>query len=176
MRSQAKVINFGLLYGMGPQRLARETGLTIPEAKDFIERYFASFPTVRDWLDATVETAKERGYVETLLGRRRQLPDLNSKNSRLRSFAENAAVNTPVQGSAADIIKLAMLRVEDALEAAGLERELLLQVHDELLFEVPESQLEAATGVVVEAMEGAIQLAVPLAVEAGSGATWLEAH
>ena len=91
-------------------------------------------------------------------------------------FAENAAVNTPVQGSAADIIKLAMLRVEDALEAAGLERELLLQVHDELLFEVPESQLEAATGVVVEAMEGAIQLAVPLAVEAGSGATWLEAH
>lgn len=176
MRSQAKVINFGLLYGMGPQRLARETGLTIPEAKDFIERYFASFPTVRDWLDATVESAKEKGYVETLLGRRRHLPDLNSKNSRLRSFAENAAVNTPVQGSAADIIKLAMLRVEDALEGAGLERELLLQVHDELLFEVPEAQLEAATRVVVETMEGAIRLAVPLAVEAGSGATWLEAH
>lgn len=176
MRSQAKVINFGLLYGMGPQRLARETGFTIPEAKDFIERYFASFPTVRDWLDATVESARERGYVETLMGRRRLLPDIDSKNSRLRSFAENAAVNTPVQGSAADIIKLAMLRVEDALTGAGLQSELLLQVHDELLFEVPTSELEAARRVVIEAMEGAMDLAVPLAVEAGSGSTWLEAH
>ncbi len=176
MRSKAKVINFGLLYGMGPQRVARETDMTVPEAKEFIERYFAAFPTVRDWMDRTLETARETGYAETLMGRRRRIPDIDSKNPRQRSFAENAALNTPVQGSAADIIKAAMIHMEPALAEAGLAAQMLLQVHDELLFEVPMSELEVTTKVVVDVMEGAIDLAVPLSVDCGTGANWLEAH
>jgi DNA polymerase-1 len=176
MRSQAKVINFGLLYGMGPQRVARETGLSVPEAKRFIERYFESFPSVRAWMDRLLAEARQKGYVETILGRRRRIPDLDDRNSRVRSFAENAAINTPVQGSAADIIKRAMLAVEPALEKAGLEAALLLQVHDELLFEVPASQAAAAAEVIRAAMEQALPLSVPLLVECGQGRNWLEAH
>ncbi|MDE0913979.1 MAG: DNA polymerase I [Planctomycetota bacterium] len=176
MRSQAKAINFGLLYGMGPQRLARETGLTLLEAQSFIQRYFAAFPRVREWIDATLEGARENGYVETLLGRRRTIPDINSENQRARAFAENAAVNTPVQGSAADVIKLAMIGLEERLAASDLAGEMLLQVHDELLLEVPASELEASTDMVRECMEHAIDLDVPLKVEFGSGRNWLEAH
>jgi DNA polymerase I len=176
MRSKAKVINFGLLYGMGPQRVARETDMTVPEAKEFIERYFAAFPTVRDWMDRTLEAARETGYAETLMGRRRRIPDIDSGNPRQRSFAENAALNTPVQGSAADIIKRAMIDMERRLQQAGLAARMLLQVHDELLFELPLSELEATRKVVVEGMEGAFDLAVPLAVDCGTGSNWLEAH
>jgi len=176
MRSQAKVINFGLLYGMGPQRLARETGLSVPEAKKFIERYFGAFPKVRTWIDGLLESARETGYVETLLGRRRRTPDINSKNSRARSFAENAAVNTPVQGSAADIIKRAMIDLERELAASKLRAQLLLQVHDELVLEVPKAELDETTALVTRCMEEAVVLDVPLAVDVGSGANWLEAH
>ena len=176
MRSKAKVINFGLLYGMGPSRLARETEMSIPEAQEFIERYFNSFPRVREWIDATLESTRKTGYVETLLGRRRPIPDINADNSRTRSFAENAAVNTPVQGSAADIIKRAMIDVEERLEASPLQALMLLQVHDELVFEVPEDELEATRALVVEAMENAVELDVPLRVDCGHGANWLEAH
>ena len=176
MRSQAKVINFGLLYGMGPARLARETGLSVPEARGFIERYFGAFPKVREWIDALLESARESGHVETLLGRRRRMADINSANSRARSFAENAAVNTPVQGSAADIIKRAMIDLERELAASPLAGELLLQVHDELVLDVPADELEATGELVRRCMEEAVVLDVPLRVDLGSGANWLEAH
>ncbi|MEZ6017260.1 MAG: DNA polymerase I [Planctomycetota bacterium] len=177
MRSRAKAINFGLMYGMGAQRLARETELTVPEAKEFIERYFAAFPKVRGWLDATLESARASGYAETLMGRRRPLPDLAAGDARTRVGAENAAVNTPVQGSAADIIKRAMIDLELALAArSDLHGQLLLQVHDELLLEVPRAELEATMEVVRTAMSGAMALDVPLDVDMGHGANWLEAH
>ena len=176
MRSRAKAINFGLLYGMGAARLARETGLTVPEAKSFIERYFASFPKVREWIDATLEGARENGYVETLLGRRRPMPDFHSSDPRTRAMADNVAVNTPVQGSAADVIKRAMIDLEQRLATSDLQAQLLLQVHDELLLEVPKAELEATTEVVRDCMENAVVLDVPLVVDFGSGRNWLEAH
>ena len=176
MRSRAKAINFGLLYGMGPGRLARETGLSVIEAKMFIDRYFESFPRVRSWIDRTLAEARRVGYVETLLGRKRRTPDIASSNSRIRSAAENAAVNTPIQGSAADIIKRAMIELEARLEDSELAGRMLLQVHDELVFEVPEAEIEATQALVGECMEGAVELSVPLKVDFGWGANWLEAH
>ena len=175
-RSQAKAINFGLLYGMGPARLARDTGLTLPEARAFIERYFGAFPRVREWIDGTLEFARANGYVETLFGRRRAVPEVNSSNQRVRAFAENMAVNTPVQGSAADVIKRAMIDLEERLARSDLAAQLLLQVHDELLLEVPESELPATREAVRECMQDAVALSVPLVVEFGSGRSWLEAH
>ncbi|MBL8861516.1 MAG: DNA polymerase I [Planctomycetes bacterium] len=176
MRSRAKAINFGLLYGMGPARLARETNLTVPEARAFIERYFASFPSVRGWIEATLAGARERGFVETISGRRRRFPDITSDDARLRAFAENAAVNTPVQGSAADVIKRAMIDLEARLESSGLAGRMLLQVHDELVLEVPERELEDTLALVRDRMEHAWPLRVPLRVDFGHGANWLEAH
>jgi len=176
MRSKAKVINFGLLYGMGPSRLARETQMSIPEANEFIERYFNSFPRVREWIDKTLVGARKTGYVETLMGRRRPILDINAENSRARSFAENAAVNTPVQGSAADIIKRAMIDVETRLANSDLGAMMLLQVHDELVFELPADELEPTRALVVEAMEHAVELNVPIKVDCGHGVDWLEAH
>ncbi len=176
MRSRAKAINFGLLYGMGPARLARDTNLSVPEARQFIERYFESFPKVRGWIDETLNMARSKGYVETILGRRRKFPEINSEDSRLRSFAENAAVNTPVQGSAADVIKRAMIDLETALSRSKLHGRLLLQVHDELLLELPESEIEATRTLVRDCMVDAVPLRVPLQVEMGHGANWLEAH
>jgi DNA polymerase-1 len=176
MRSRAKAINFGLLYGMGPARLARETGLSVAEARQFIERYFESFPKVRAWIDATLEMARRQGYVETLLGRKRHFPDINAEDARTRVFAENAAVNTPVQGSAADIIKKAMIDLERRLLGSRLEAQLLLQVHDELVLELPRSQLAETEALVRECMEGTLKLNVPLKVDLGHGANWLEAH
>jgi len=176
MRSRAKAINFGLLYGMGPARLARDTGLSVLEAKMFIDRYFASFPSVRGWIDRTLAEARRKGYVETLLGRKRRIPDIDSSNARIRSAAENAAVNTPIQGSAADIIKRAMIDLEARLEDSKLAGRMLLQVHDELVLEVPETELEETRALVAECMEGAVDLAVPLEVDFGWGGNWLEAH
>ena len=176
MRSRAKAVNYGLLYGMGASRLARETELSIPEARQFIERYFQSFPKVRGFIDGVLEGARKNGYVETLLGRKRRIPEIQSEDARTRAGAENAAVNTPVQGSAADIIKRAMLEVERRLNEAPLAGRMLLQVHDELLFEVPTSELEATSELIRDCMENAIPLRVPLQVDLGSGASWLEAH
>jgi len=176
MRDKAKVINFGLLYGMGPQRVARETGMTLAEAKGFVERYFASFPTIRAWMDRLLEEARQRGYVETLLGRRRRVPDLNSTDNRVRVFAENAALNTPVQGSAADIIKRAMLDLERALAGSKLRAQMLLQVHDELVLECPARELDETKTLLKRCMEQAVKLSVPLKVDVGAGKSWLEAH
>ncbi len=176
MRSRAKAVNFGLLYGMGAARLASETGLSILEAKRFMERYFESFPKVRGWREQLLAHAREVGYVETIFGRRRPMPDLRSDNGRLRSFAENMAVNTPIQGSAADIIKKAMIDLERRLCEMGVAAKLLLQVHDELVLELPKSELDLVRPVVVDCMQGAAQLSVPLAVECGFGNNWLVAH
>jgi DNA polymerase-1 len=176
MRSQAKVINFGLLYGMGPQRVARETGMTLGEARTFVERYFASFPTIRSWMDRLLADARVKGYVETLLGRRRRTPELTSSDNRLRVFAENAALNTPVQGSAADVIKRAMIDLERALEGSGLAGRMLLQVHDELVLECPAKELEETQALVRRCMEHAVELSVPLRVDVGAGENWLAAH
>ena len=176
MRSRAKAINFGLLYGMGPARLARDTGISIAEARLFIDRYFQSFPRVRGWIESVLEEARTKGYVETLSGRRRRFAEIRSADSRARAAAENAAVNTPVQGSAADIIKRAMIDLEGRLAASTLAGRMLLQVHDELLLEVPEAELEPTRELVRECMEGAASLSVPLRVDFGHGANWLEAH
>jgi len=176
MRSRAKAVNFGLLYGMGATRLARETGLTMMEAKRFIERYFDSFPKVRGWRETTLADAHANGYVTTILGRRRVIPDINADEARLRVFAENAAVNTPVQGSAADIIKKAMIDLERRLTASPLAGRMLLQVHDELVLEVPVAELDATREMVRDCMEHAVELSVPLKVDFGHGRSWLEAH
>jgi DNA polymerase-1 len=176
MRSRAKAVNFGLLYGMGPARLARDTGLTVVEARQFIERYFASFPRVRGWRETVLADARRRGHVETLFGRKRLIPEINSEDARNRAFAENAAVNTPVQGSAADVIKKAMIDLERRLEASGLAGRMLLQVHDELVLELPASELEETRELVRDCMENAVPLSVPLKVDFGHGRSWLEAH
>jgi len=176
MRSRAKAINFGVIYGMGARALARQIQVKTREAQAFIDQYFATYPGVRTFIDETREQARRDGYVETMLGRRRLLPDIMSTNNRVRSFQERIAVNTPIQGTAADLIKLAMLRLKAALKDVETGAVLLLQVHDELVLELPESELETVKALVVEAMEKALPLSVPLVVDAHAGTDWREAH
>jgi len=176
MRTRAKAINFGIIYGMGAQRLARETGLSFTEAQQFIERYFGVFTGVRRWLDATLEQARKDGFVTTLLGRRRAIPEIHSEDPRVQANARNVAVNTPLQGTAADLIKLAMLAVDRELSAAKLQSRMILQVHDELVFDVAPGESAALRALARRCMEGALELSVPLKVDVGEGPTWLEAH
>ena len=176
MRSHAKAINYGLVYGMGPTRLASETGLSIKDAKRFIEAYFAAMPKVKAWLDATIADAREALEVRTLFGRVRPLPDLNAKAQLLRVQAENKALNSPIQGTAADIIKRAMLKLHNGLIERKLESRMLLQVHDELVLECPQGEVDEVRELVRTCMEGAAELRVPLVVDIGVGANWLEAH
>ena len=176
LRSRAKAINFGIIYGMGAQRLARETGLKFGEAQAFIERYFQVFAGVRRWLDATVEQAKATGSVTTLLGRTRAIPELASEDPRIQANARNVAVNTPIQGTAADLIKRAMLAVDRELAAAKLQSRMILQVHDELVFDVAPGEGDAVRALARRCMEGALDLSVRLQVDIGEGATWLDAH
>ena len=174
-RRHAKAINFGLIYGMSPFGLTRTTDLTLAEAENFVKEYFREFPGVKKWLDNTRLEASRQGYVETLLGRRRYFPALAAgTNYTIRQREEREAINAPVQGTAADIIKLAMIRLPDALMKAGLKTRMILQVHDELIFEVPEDELDKATKVVKEVMEGAYPLSVPLVTEARIGDNWGE--
>lgn len=175
-RAMAKTINFGVLYGMGVWRLAREQGISRTEAKNFIERYFSRYPAIREWKNTTLESARQEGFVQTLFGRVRRLPDMHATNRAVRAFAERVAVNTPVQGSAADIIKTAMIRIAEKLQADGLKTRMLLQVHDELVFEVPNDEVASVKDWVVQAMEGVVSLDVPLSVNAATGHTWLQAH
>ena len=174
MRAAAKTVNFATIYGQGAFALAGNLGISVQEAKDFIEQYFVRFPGVRRYLDSQVEMARSCGYVETLSGRRRYIPEINSKNYNIRQFGERAATNAPVQGSAADIIKIAMIRIHEALQHERAGARMLLQVHDELLFEVPESELEATRALVRTRMEKAFELDVPLEVVTGTGASWYE--
>ncbi len=176
MRSRAKSINFGIMYGMGAQRLARETGLTPKEAEQFIERYFDSFPAVRDYITKSHEQARQDEFVTTLYGRKRPIPDINSKNGRLRATAENMAINTPIQGSAADIIKMAMIAVDKWIRDENLEGKMVLQVHDELVFDLPKRELALFQEQVPQLMSGVAQLDVPLSVDTGVGQNWSEAH
>ena len=175
-RNQAKTINFGVIYGMGPQRLARENGVSMAEAKKFIEDYFAKYPGIQKFTSECVETAKKQGYVSTILGRKRLLPEINSTNIGLKITAEHMAVNTPIQGSAADLIKIAMVRLHEKLKTKKMETAMLLQVHDELVFEAPKDEVEDAKKMIVHEMENAIKLKVPLKVDVGVGKNWLEAH
>ena len=175
-RRLAKVINYGIVYGMGPGRAARELGVPLAEAESYIAGYFARYAGVRRFIDGTIAAARERGYVSTVLGRRRYLPELGARDPAVRQFAERAATNTPIQGSAADLIKLAMLEVSRRLGAAGLRGRMLLQVHDELVLEAPESEATRVAELVREAMEGVWPLRVPLRVDVHSGANWAEVH
>ncbi|HSH76081.1 MAG TPA: DNA polymerase I, partial [Longimicrobiales bacterium] len=174
MRAQAKTVNFATLYVQGPFGLARQLGISRDEARDFIDTYFQRFQGVRDFLDAQVEMAKKEGYVETLMGRRRYVPELLSKNWNVRQFGERVAQNTPIQGTAADLMKKAMIDVESALDTAGAEASILLQVHDELLIEVASGQVDEVRDLVVEKMETAVELRVPLVVDCGVGRSWFE--
>jgi DNA polymerase-1 len=174
MRRQAKVVNFGIIYGMSAFGLAKQLGVGNRLASEFIQRYFAKYSGVKAYLEETLHQARERGWVTTLLGRRRQTPQLNSSNRILRQEAERSAINTPLQGTAADIIKKAMLEVETVLEKAGLSGHMLLQLHDELLFEVPRSELADTARVVRQAMEGVVTLKVPLLVDLRMGENWGE--
>jgi len=174
MRARAKTINFATLYGQGAYSLGQQLDISRDEAEEFIEEYFERFSGVRDFLDAQVEKAEEQGYVETLLGRRRYVPELKSGNWNVRQFGRRVAQNTPIQGTAADLIKEAMIEIHRALEEEGLPGRMLLQVHDELVFEVPEGEVEALRETVVEKMEGAVELDVPLVVDVGVGGSWYE--
>jgi DNA polymerase-1 len=175
-RTQAKAVNFGVLYGMGPVRLARDLQIQRREASNFVKQYFERQPRVREFVDKTLEDARVNGFVRTILGRRRLVPDINSKNRSTRGAAERIATNTPIQGSAADLMKLAMLRVDAVLGEEHPEAKLLLQVHDELLVEVPEARAEEVARVVKREMENVFPLDVPLDCEAKLGKDWDAAH
>jgi DNA polymerase-1 len=174
MRGRAKTINFATIYGQGPHALSRQLKISHAEAKEFIERYFVRFQQVREFLDSTVEYAREHGYVETIFKRRRYIPELRDRNFNIRAFGERTAANSPIQGSAADLIKIAMIRIRDRLNAERLSARMLLQVHDELVFEVPADELPAVVSLVKHEMEHAASLSVPLVVDVGAGRNWLE--
>ncbi|MCK9221174.1 MAG: DNA polymerase I [Limnochordia bacterium] len=174
MRNQAKAINFGIIYGISSFGLSRNTGLDRRDAQEFIDRYFAKYPGVKDYLDKTVQEAKRKGYVRTIFGRLRFLEGINSRNYTTRSFAERMAMNTPIQGSAADIIKLAMVRLHGALKSSSLQGDMLLQVHDELVFDVAKSDLHELAVLVTKVMEHVYPLAVPLKVELNVGPNWAD--
>jgi len=175
MRARAKTINFATIYGQGAMALSRQLGITVEEAKSFIKQYFERFAGVRAWLDKTVEEARQRGFVETLFGRRRYIPELRDRNFSIRAFGERTATNSPLQGSAADLIKIAMIRIHAALKAANLRTKMLLQVHDELVFEIPEGERSDAGALVKREMEGVANLRVPLVVTVGAGRNWIDA-
>jgi DNA polymerase I len=175
MRARAKTINFATIYGQGPFALSRQLGISQEDAKAFIARYFERFAGVRAFLDRQVKLAREQGYVETIFKRRRYIPEIRDRNFNLRAYGERTAQNSPLQGSAADLIKLAMIHIHDAIREEGLASRMLLQVHDELVFEVPPAELDAMRALVRTHMEGAAELAVPLVVDLGVGPNWLEA-
>ena len=176
MRRSAKAVNFGIVYGISDFSLAADIGVSRAQAKQYIDSYFETYPGIRRYLDEVVAQAKERGYVTTLLGRRRYLPELTSSNYNQRSFGERAAMNTPIQGTAADIIKLAMVRVRNRLKSEGFAARLVLQVHDELIVECPEQEADAAAKLLEQEMMNAMTLRVPLTVEVKKGASWYDAH
>ena len=176
MRRAAKAVNFGIVYGISPFSLSQDLGVTVAEAKAYMDAYFHRFPGVKAYMDQVVERARADGYVETPMHRRRALPEIKSSNHNMRSFGERVALNMPIQGAAADIIKLAMVRVHRQLKEAALEARLIMQVHDELIVECPEAEADRVKAILVREMEGAWPLSVPLIAEAHSGKSWLECH
>ncbi|MCD8288006.1 MAG: DNA polymerase, partial [Porphyromonadaceae bacterium] len=176
MRRKAKTANFGIIYGISTFGLAERLNIPRSEAKQLIDDYFMTFPQVKAYMEKSIEVARQKGYVETLNGRRRMLPDILSHNSVVRGYAERNAINAPIQGSAADIIKVAMVRIFNRFEEDGLQAKMILQVHDELNFTVPVSEVDRVARIVKEEMEQAAALHVPLLADTGIGDNWLEAH
>ncbi len=174
-RRNAKAVNFGIVYGISDYGLSNNLGITRKQAKTYIDTYFERYPGIKNYMESVVREARDKGYVETLFHRRRELPDINSRNFNIRSFAERTAINSPIQGSAADILKVAMINLDKALTKEGLRARMLLQVHDEIVLEVPEAELEQVKALVTKTMENAIELAVPLVADENAGATWYEA-
>ena len=180
LRRRAKTVNFGLIYGQSAFGLARQLGIPQGEAQGIIDAYFRQYPGIERYMETTKQFARDHGYIETMFGRRCHLANIRARNFSARAGSERAAINAPLQGAAADIIKRAMIRMPGALREAGLQAEMLLQVHDELVFEVPEAEVEATTAVVREVMAGAplpvCAMSVPLVVDVGVGANWEAAH
>jgi DNA polymerase-1 len=174
-RREAKAVNFGIVYGISAFGLAAQLGISRGEADKYIKNYFARYAGVRRFIDATIERVRRTGVTRTLFGRERPIPEINSSNASARGFAERTAVNSPLQGTAADLIKLAMVRIDAALEAGGYRSAMLVQVHDELVFECPPEEVEAVSKLVKREMEGACQLNVPLVVDVGVGDNWRDA-
>ncbi|HMR42951.1 MAG TPA: DNA polymerase, partial [Saprospiraceae bacterium] len=176
-RRNAKTVNFSIIYGAGATNVSQQLGIKRTEAKELIDNYFREYQGLKDYMENTVESARSTGYVKTLLGRRRYLRDIDSRNSLARSNAERVAINTPIQGTAADLIKVAMINIHKALKEKGLQTKMILQVHDELVFDVPKDELEKVKPIIHDLMSNAIpNLQVPILVEMGVGNNWLEAH
>ena len=175
-RANAKTVNFGIVYGVSAFGLSQQTNLNRSEAKELIDAYYLTYPKLKAYMNEQIDFARENGFVETVLGRRRYLKDINSQNAVVRGAAERNAVNAPIQGSAADIIKLAMINIHHRLKNESWKSKMLLQVHDELVFDVPNAEVEDLTTMVKEEMENAYSLDVPLVVDVGIGKNWLEAH
>ncbi|MBT8312070.1 MAG: DNA polymerase I, partial [Flavobacteriaceae bacterium] len=175
-RGNAKTVNFGIIYGVSAFGLSNQTDLSRTEARELIDTYYKTYPKLRDYIQEQIDFARENGYVQTVLGRRRYLKDINGSNAVVRGAAERNAVNAPIQGSAADIIKIAMIRIHQKLAEGNYKTKMLLQVHDELVFDVYKPELEAVKKMIRSEMENAFDLAVPLVVDLGQGSNWLEAH
>jgi DNA polymerase-1 len=174
-RSQAKTVNFGIIYGMSAYGLSKELNITPDLAKEFIDAYFLRYPKVNEYIQKQIAFARDNGYVLTMLNRRRYIPEINSENQNIRQFAERTAINTPIQGSAADIIKMAMIRIDEKLKIKNLKCKMILQVHDELVFDLPEDEVKEVSGIVKNQMESVIKLKVPIKVNISSGKNWMEA-
>ena len=175
MRRHAKAVNFGIVYGISDYGLSKNLGISRKRAKEFIDNYFDQYPQIKDYMDKAVKEAREKGYAETIMHRRRYLPDIHAKNFNVRSFAERTAINSPIQGSAADIIKIAMINMQKKLEELHLKTKMVLQVHDELIFDVPKDELETIKKIVPEVMQSAVRLDVPLVADSGWGHNWYDA-
>ena len=176
MRRKAKTANFGIIYGISIFGLAERMNVDRKEAKELIDGYFETYPQVREYMDKSIQIAREQGYVETIFHRKRFLPDINSRNATVRGYAERNAINAPIQGSAADISKVAMARIYKRFQSNNLKAKMILQVHDELNFSVPEAEKEFVQQIVIEEMERAYRMHVPLRADCGWGKNWLEAH
>jgi DNA polymerase-1 len=176
MRRKAKTANFGIIYGISVFGLAERMNVDRKEAKELIDGYFETYPQIRAYMDKSIEVARENGYISTILGRKRYLPDIHSHNAVVRGYAERNAINAPIQGSAADIIKIAMVKIYERFQSESIRSKMILQVHDELNFSVYPEEKEKVEKIVIEEMENAYQMQVPLKADCGWGANWLEAH
>ncbi|MFN3330449.1 MAG: DNA polymerase [Pyrinomonadaceae bacterium] len=175
-RRMAKIVNFGIAYAVGPFGLSQRVGISREEAKKVIENYYNTYKGIRRYMEEIPKIAREKGFVTSLFGRRRYLPSINDKSAIVRARAEREAINMPIQGTASDIVKIAMIKVDKALKAEGLKTQMIMQIHDELLFEAPEAEVERAMQIIKNEMESAVQLSVPLTVEIHSGNNWMEIH
>jgi DNA polymerase-1 len=175
-RRNAKAVNFGIIYGQSAFGLSQNLGIPRKEAAEIIDNYFNTYPGIKQYMNDTMNFARENGYVQTIMGRRRYLRDINSANQTVRGFAERNAINAPIQGSAADMIKIAMIRIHQDIIDQKLNAKMTMQVHDELVFDVPKSETEQMKKIIQDRMQNAIQMKVPIVVEIGTGTNWLEAH